>query len=55
MKKEALTKLILETKPLLRSATPEQKLRFMRLVKEALKQKKQLVTEEQNKDYLEEK
>jgi gamma-glutamyl phosphate reductase len=57
MKKEALAKLIHETKPLLSSATPEQKLRLMHLIREALRQNKRMLVQEnkQNTDYLEEK
>ena len=57
MKKESLYKLIAETKPHLRTASPEQKLRLMRLIREGLKQYKKNVVKESvtNKDYLEEK
>lgn len=38
MKREALLKLISESKPLLRTASPQQKIRLLRLIKEGLKQ-----------------
>ena len=56
MKKETLYKLIAESKPLLRNATPEQKLRLMRLIRESLNQSKpKPIVIQENKDYLEEK
>jgi|688.fasta_scaffold230694_4 hypothetical protein len=59
MKKEALFRLIAETKPYLKTATPEQKVRFLRLVREGLIQyKKEKIVESVkniNADYLEEK
>lgn len=54
MKKESLYKLIAESKPLLKHATPQQKLRLLKLIRENLKVKKQIV-ENFNNDYLEEK
>ena len=55
MKKESLYKLIAETKPHLRTASPEQKLRLMRLIREGLNQYKKNNVKESvtNKDYLE--
>jgi hypothetical protein len=59
MKKEAILKLIAESKPLLSTATPQQKLRLLQLIKEGLKQAsyKPVVLQENQKtpDYVEEK
>jgi|688.fasta_scaffold945198_3 hypothetical protein len=62
MKKEAILKLIAESKPLLSTATPQQKLRLLQLIKEGLKQASQvrpMVLQEteqpSNNDYVAEK
>lgn len=60
MKKQAILKLITESKLLLSTATPQQKLRLLQLIKEGLKQHKYVVSNKVHEskntlDYLEEK
>lgn len=52
MKKQTLFKLITESKPLLKYATPQQKVKLLQLIKEGLQSKPKIL---KNKDYLEEK
>jgi hypothetical protein len=61
MKREAILKLIKESKPFLATASPAQKLKFLKAIKEGLRRSREaslpevLVESPKNNDYLPEK